>query len=155
MCKSLIHVTSVPAEMAQTSKPQGGSGHQQKGIGTQLLRVTGSISDAAGSLIFIVSSSETLRLYSKPGFQQLGMWTIDNEGWTRRIVVRDCEPGIAGNEHLDEQFLGVPEDERRTVRWLLGTRDRLKRPAPDDYGTAEASFLWNQLSHHSAEHTKG
>ncbi len=98
--------------------------HQRKGVGRRLLESAVAASDEANIPAFLVSSAEALTLYTSLGFQQLGTWSIDNEDWARRIAANERELGIAGNEHLEEQFRGVSEVERYMVRRPGSTRPK-------------------------------
>lgn len=90
---------------------------QRRGIGGQLLKQVTARADAEQIPAFIVASAEAYGLYARFGFEDLGKWTIDNEGLSKEVVELERELGMTGNEGLEERFRGVRELEVSMVRW--------------------------------------
>ncbi|KAI9155172.1 hypothetical protein HJFPF1_07748 [Paramyrothecium foliicola] len=89
---------------------------QRQGLGTKLLREVIARSEAEGVPCWITSSAESQELYAKLGFKELGVWTIDDGYWAKRLVEHEKGLGITGNEHLAEQYAGVTETEKCLIR---------------------------------------
>lgn len=91
--------------------------HQRRGVGAKLLSTVLATGDHEQVPVFLVASAEARGLYARLGFQDLGVWTINNEHWAWRIASREAELEIEGNNDLGEQLRGVGEEERSMVRW--------------------------------------
>ncbi|KAM0249342.1 hypothetical protein ACHAQJ_009103 [Trichoderma viride] len=91
--------------------------HQRRGIGGKLLAAVLKRSDDEGIPTFLMSTAESIGLYSRMGFASLGRWPIDNGYWAGRIVELEKGLEISGHEGLEERFRGVGEVEDVMVRW--------------------------------------
>ncbi|KAK7422186.1 hypothetical protein QQZ08_009654 [Neonectria magnoliae] len=90
--------------------------YQRQGIGGKLLSAVLEKADADGVPTLIVSSAVSHGLYLKMGFEDLGLWTIDNGYWAQEIVNREMSLGIQGNEELGRKYEGVKEMEACMIR---------------------------------------
>ncbi len=91
--------------------------YQRQGIGGKLLSSVVAKSDTDRLPTFLVASAEAYGLYAKLGFEELGVFTIDNGYWATELAKCETELGITGNETLGQRFDGVKEVERVMVRW--------------------------------------
>ncbi|KAF7552883.1 hypothetical protein G7Z17_g4062 [Cylindrodendrum hubeiense] len=65
--------------------------YQRKGIGAKLINTVTEKADDEGVPTLIVSSESSHGLYLKTGFEDLGVWTVDNGYWAQEIVNRNIE----------------------------------------------------------------
>ncbi|OAA71524.1 Acyl-CoA N-acyltransferase [Cordyceps fumosorosea ARSEF 2679] len=92
--------------------------HQRRGVGRALLSTALECADAEGLPSVIVSSAESVRLYSQAGFASLDSFRLDNGHWAREAAraMADAREG----EGLVARYDGVFEVEDVMVRDARG-----------------------------------
>lgn len=89
--------------------------HQRRGIGHALLSTALRDAHAAKVPVVIVSSAESVGLYTKVGFKSLGRFQLDNGHWAREVA--RATPGEE-SAALAERYDGVFEVEDVMVMGL-------------------------------------
>ncbi|KAH7121862.1 acyl-CoA N-acyltransferase [Dactylonectria estremocensis] len=90
--------------------------YQRRGIGGKLLQTVIDRADTEGVPTILTSSESAHELYLKLGFEDLGVWTIDNEAWAKEIVEVNASVGIKENEDLARNYAGIKEVEACMIR---------------------------------------
>lgn len=91
--------------------------HQRKGVGAKLLSTVLERSDAESRSTFLVASAEAHALYSRLGFVELGVYTIDNEAWSKEVLGIERRLGMDVDKRFEDECKGLHEVERYMVRW--------------------------------------